>query len=51
MKSTLSTSTKTTVFENDDDLPNEVDFSKGVRGKFYRSNAKLNLPIYLDERV
>jgi hypothetical protein len=43
--------TKTTVFEDDDDLPNEVDFSKGVRGKFYRPNAKLNLPIYLDERV
>ncbi|MEQ1545537.1 hypothetical protein [Methyloglobulus sp.] len=43
--------TKTTVFEDDDDMPNEVDFSKGVRGKFYRPNAKLNLPIYLDETV
>jgi hypothetical protein len=43
--------TKTTVFEDDDDMPNEVDFSKGVRGKFYRPDAKLNLPIYLDERV
>jgi hypothetical protein len=51
MKSTLSTSTKTTVFEDDDDLPNEMDFSKGVRGKFYLPNAKLNLPIYLDEPV
>jgi len=46
------TMTKSTVLEEDDnDLPDEVDFSKGVRGKFYRPNAKLNLPIYLDERV
>jgi len=44
--------TKSTILEeDDDDLPDEVDFSKGVRGKFYRPNAKLNLPIYLDERV
>lgn len=34
-----------------DDLPDEVDFSKGVRGKFYRPNTKLNLPVYLDESV
>ncbi|MBM4207959.1 MAG: hypothetical protein FJ190_08050 [Gammaproteobacteria bacterium] len=38
-------------FESDDDLPAEIDFSKGVLGKFYRPNAKLNLPIYLDEPV
>ncbi|MBM3301431.1 MAG: hypothetical protein FJY85_15940 [Deltaproteobacteria bacterium] len=29
----------------------EYDFSKGVRGKFYRPNAKFNLPIYLDADV
>jgi len=29
----------------------EYDFSKGEKGKFYRSNAKLNIPIYLDEEV
>ena len=29
----------------------EYDFSKGERGKFYRSNVKLNLPVYLDEEV
>ena len=29
----------------------EYDFSKGVRGKFYRPDAKLNIPIYLDEEV
>ncbi len=29
----------------------EYNFSKGVRGKFYRPNAKLNLPVYLDKEV
>ena len=29
----------------------EYDFSKGERGKFYRPNAKLSLPVYLDEEV
>ena len=29
----------------------EYDFSKGERGKFYRKNAQLNLPVYLDEEV
>ena len=29
----------------------EYDFSKGERGKFYRPDAKLNIPIYLDEEV
>lgn len=29
----------------------EYDFSKAERGKFYRHDLKLNLPIYLDEDV
>ena len=29
----------------------EYDFSKGERGRFYRPDAKLNLPVYLDEEV
>jgi hypothetical protein len=29
----------------------EYDFSKGERGKFYRADVKLNIPIYLDEEV
>jgi hypothetical protein len=29
----------------------EYDFSNAVRGKFYRPEAKLKLPIYLDEEV
>ena len=32
-------------------MKKEYDFSKGVRGKFYRENARLNLPIYLDEDI
>jgi hypothetical protein len=29
-------------------MKKEYDFSKGIRGKFYRPNVKINLPIYLD---
>ena len=32
-------------------MEEEYDFSKGERGKFFRKNAKLNLPVYLDEEV
>ena len=28
----------------DDDMPAEIDFSGAERGKFYRPNARLNLP-------
>jgi hypothetical protein len=30
-------------------MKKEYDFSKGVRGKFYQRNIKLNIPIYLDD--
>jgi len=29
----------------------EYDFSKGVRGKFFRKGAELRLPIYLDHKL
>ena len=29
----------------------EYDFSKGERGKLYRPDAELNIPVYLDEDV
>ena len=29
----------------------EYDFSKGERGKFFRPDVKLNIPIYLDDEV
>ena len=32
-------------------MKKEYNFSKGVRGKFYRANTKLNLPVYLDADV
>lgn len=32
-------------------MKDEYDFSKGVRGKFYRPGAKLTLPVYLEEEV
>lgn len=34
------------------DMRDEYDFSKGERGKFYRQDSKLNIPIYLvDQEV
>jgi hypothetical protein len=29
----------------------EYNFSKGVRGKFYQPDIKINLPVYLDSEV
>ncbi|MGH9341233.1 MAG: hypothetical protein ACRD1R_16955 [Acidobacteriota bacterium] len=32
-------------------MKKEYDFSKAVKGKFYRKEAQLNLPIYLDSEL
>jgi len=32
-------------------MKKEYDFSKAVRGKFYRPNARFNLPVYLDPQI
>ena len=32
-------------------MKTEYDFSKGERGKFFKSDVELRLPIYLAERV
>ena len=32
-------------------MKSEYDFSKGERGKFFKANAELRLPIYLDADV
>ena len=32
-------------------MRDEYDFGKGERGKFYRPNAKVHLPVYLDDDV
>ena len=42
---------KTTQPQDDDDIPAEIDFSKGVCGKFYKANAKLHLPMNSDDDV
>lgn len=36
---------------HDDDMPREIDFSGGTRGKFYRKDARLQLPIHLETSV
>lgn len=36
---------------SDDDIPAEIDFSGGKRGKFYREGMQLKLPLYLDEEL
>ena len=35
----------------DDEMPAEIDFSKGQRGRFFRPGTKLNLPVYLEAPV
>jgi hypothetical protein len=40
-----------TTHPNDDDIPEEIDFTGGVRGKFCRPGATFNLPVYLDTKV
>lgn len=36
---------------NDDEMPAEIDFSGGKRGQFYKADAQMNLPVYLDQQV
>jgi hypothetical protein len=32
-------------------MRDEYDFSKAVRGKLYKPDVKLNIPVYLDDEV
>jgi len=32
-------------------MKKEYDFSKGERGKFYRPDAELNFPVYLESEI
>jgi len=32
-------------------MKKEYDFSKALRGKFYRKGAELKMPIYLDRKL
>lgn len=36
---------------HDDDMPAEIDFSGGKRGKFHQTGAQLHLPVYLERQV
>lgn len=35
----------------DNEIPAEIDFSKGQRGQFFRPGTTLKLPVYLDAPV
>jgi hypothetical protein len=34
-----------------DDMPAEIDFSNGTRGKFFKPSAAIDLPVYLEAEV
>ncbi|MFN0072068.1 MAG: hypothetical protein ACKVVP_11340 [Chloroflexota bacterium] len=36
---------------NDDDMPAEIDFSNGTRGRFFRPGARMDIPVYLETEV
>jgi|GEM_PF-517351 len=36
---------------DDDEMPAQIDFSKGVRGKLFRTNARLLLPVHMDADI
>ncbi|MGH1360732.1 MAG: hypothetical protein ACRBC3_18390 [Burkholderiaceae bacterium] len=36
---------------SNDDRPAEIDFSKGVRDKFYKPGMHINTPVYLQDDV
>ena len=33
------------------EMRKEYDFSQGERGKFFKKNAKFNLPVYLEDDI
>ncbi len=37
--------------QSGDELPEEIDFSKGTRGRFFHSGTQMHLPVYLDAEV
>lgn len=32
-------------------MKKEYDFSKGIRGKFYKPDIQLNIPVYLEPKL
>ena len=51
MRTNLDKVMTMTTQSHDDDMPKEIDFSGGERGKFYRKDAQLQLPIHLEASV
>lgn len=43
----ISMSTKI-IHQTEDDIPDDIDFSQAERGKFFRPNSRINLPLYID---
>ena len=41
----------TKVVTDDNDMPAEIDFSGARRGQFFRADAQLKLPVYLEQEV
>lgn len=37
--------------QENDDIPDDLDFSTAVRGKFYHPGARLSFPVFLDADV
>lgn len=35
----------------DDEIPDEVDFARGTRGKFFQPGSAIHLPVSLDAEV
>ena len=47
----MVTNMATKTSHHNDDMPTEIDFSGGLRGKFFKPNAVIRLPVYLDPKV
>jgi hypothetical protein len=43
--------TQATPNADDQEMPAEIDFSGAVRGKFFKADAQLNVPLYLEPQV
>ena len=41
----------TKIVTDDNDMPAEIDFSGARRGQFFRADAQLKLPVYLEQEV
>ena len=41
----------TKIGTDDNDMPAEIDFSGARRGQFFKAEAQLNLPVYLEQQV